>query len=179
MPIARPPPASQKHLLSVQKAAADPFSQSLPESLLGILQTCCRKSDWLWFVFFRELRRLLIRSGRLFNFRRCREKLWRRSLWLDKIQREHPVQGDFSTQLVSHYNMYRLCLTQGYSRHRQQALIQRRSISGFCVCVCLKVCDSKIFVFDQFPPRQMNKFHSSSTASRQGSIDKVIIETWP
>ena len=31
-------------------------------------------------------------------------------------------------------------------------------------------------MFDQtiHPPRQMNKFHGSSTASRQGSIDKVV-----
>ena len=32
----RPGPASQKQLLTVQKATSDPFSQSLPESLLGI-----------------------------------------------------------------------------------------------------------------------------------------------
>ena len=30
-------------------------------------------------------------------------------------------------------------------------------------------------MFYQTTPRQMNKFHGSSTASRQGSLDKVVI----
>ena len=41
----RPPAASQKHLLTVQKATSDPFSQSLPESLLGIFYNTTSSSD--------------------------------------------------------------------------------------------------------------------------------------
>ena len=183
----RPGPASQKQLLTVQKATSDPFSQSLPESLLGI--------------FYNTTASLIKPENILYLIKsNCRssEKLWRRPLRLDKIKCKHTVKGDlfhhrhnqrFSYQACIKFS--RLFLTLAYSRHQhqQRVLIQRRNISGLKKKkkkVYLNMLDQAIYqniidqqidlnMFYQTTPRQMNKFHGSSTASRQGSIDKVAI----
>jgi len=95
------PPASQKQLLTVQKATADPFSQSLPESLLGAVK----------------------------NF-----------------------GGDLSDSIRSNAST------------RSKVVFDPRI---FKTSAPASSPDPEKEYF-----RQMNKFHSSSTASRQGSIDK-------
>jgi len=96
-----PGPASQKQLLTVQKATSDPFSQSLPESLLGAVK----------------------------NF-----------------------GGDLSDSIRSNAST------------RSKVVFDPRI---FKTSAPAASPDPEKEYF-----RQMNKFHGSSTASRQGSIDK-------